>query len=174
MVLKAPEPEFSRPLDVGRVSAGGSTEKITASADECVRLAKRLDLPAIHELKAKLLAKPWRGGGLKLTGELTADVEQISVISLETFRQEVTFPIERYFLSGQPKSEDGAAEEIDAIVAGHVDLGEVVAETLALELDPYPRKPGEAFAATGDDAEKPEGGALSRLRALKPGKDGRK
>jgi hypothetical protein len=36
-----------------------------------------------------------------------------------------------------------------------VDIGEVVAETLALDLDPYPRKPGEAFAEHVEDAAAP-------------------
>jgi uncharacterized metal-binding protein YceD (DUF177 family) len=71
-------------------------------------------------------------------------------------------------------SEDSEGEEIDAIVAGHVDLGEVVSETLALELDPYPRKPGEAFAAESDSADRPEVTTVSSLRIVKPRKDGRK
>ena len=30
---------------------------------------------------------------------------------------------------------------------GHIDLGEAVAEQLALEIDPFPRKPGVSFEA---------------------------
>ena len=70
--------------------------------------------------------------------------DQISVVSLEAFRSTVTFPVERYFLpAGAVRGEDDT--ETDPIVNGEVDLGEVVSETLALELDPYPRKPGESF-----------------------------
>ena len=174
MVLNKLEPEFSRPLDVARVSAGGSTEKIAATAEECARLAKRLNLPAIHALRAELLAKPWRGGGLKVTGELSADLEQVSVISLEAFRQEVRMPVERYFLSRPPAEDDGDADDIDAIVGGHVDLGEIVSETLALELDPYPRMPGEAFAATDDAEEETESRAFARLKSLNPQNNTRK
>jgi len=36
-------------------------------------------------------------------------------------------------------------DDADPIENGWIDLGEVVTETLALDLDPYPRKPGEAF-----------------------------
>jgi uncharacterized metal-binding protein YceD (DUF177 family) len=174
MALNKPEPEFSRPLDVARVSAGGSMEKIAATAEECARLAKRLNLPAIHTLRAELHAKPWRGGGLKVTGELSADLEQISVISLEAFRQEVRMPIERYFLSSPPAEDDGEADDIDAIVGGHVDLGEVVAETLALELDPYPRKPGETFSSKDDAEEETESRAFARLKSLNPQNNTRK
>ena len=41
---------------------------------------------------------------------------------------------------GQP-----ARKTIDPIENGLIDLGEVVVETLALEIDPYPRKDGELF-----------------------------
>jgi uncharacterized metal-binding protein YceD (DUF177 family) len=169
-----PEPEFSRPLEVARIPAGGSTEKIAATAEECMRLAKRLDLPAIHALRAELHAKPWRGGGLKVTGELSADLEQVSVISLEAFRQEVRMPVERYFLSEPPGEDDGEADDIDAIIAGHIDLGEVVAETLALELDPYPRKPGETFSSKDEAEEETENRAFARLKSLNPQNNTRK
>ncbi len=137
-------PEFSRPLQVDRVPKAGSTEKITADTAECEMLAKRMKLPAIHALSAEIRATPWRGGGLKLEGHLTADIEQVSVISLETFRETLSIPIARYFLpEGETSGED--EDDADPIDNGRVDLGEVTAETLALDLDPYPRQPGEAF-----------------------------
>jgi uncharacterized metal-binding protein YceD (DUF177 family) len=140
-----PQLEFSRPLEVARVAKLGSHEKLNADNRECVALAKRLLIPAIHSLTAELKAKPWRGGGLKITGELRADLEQESVVSLEVFRSKLVFPVERYFLNVPPNADIESDEDIDPIEQGIVDLGEVVAETLALELDPYPRKPGESF-----------------------------
>ena len=137
-------PEFSRLLNVARVPRGGSYEKISAEPSECLALAKRLDVPAIHALNAEMRATPWRGGGLKLEGFLKADVEQVSVVSLEAFRHHVEFPILLFFMAGKIEANDEDAE-VDPIIDSHLDLGEVVAETLALELDPYPRKPGEDF-----------------------------
>lgn len=136
--------EFSRPLPVDRVPRGGCNEKIAADADECKALAIRLGLPQIHALSAELLVTPWRGMGVKVEGKLAADLEQVSVVSLEAFRGQVEFPIERYFMTAGAVEQNMDAE-IDPIENDHVDLGEVVAETLALELDPYPRRPGEAF-----------------------------
>jgi len=156
--------EFSRPLSVDRVPRGGCDEKIAADPDECKALAVRLGVPAIHALNAELQAMPWRGGGLKLEGKLVADLEQVSVISLEAFRQQVEFPVTRYF-AANPVAGEEADAEIDPIDNGQVDLGEAVAETLALELDPYPRRPGEAF----DDAawtETPSPTPLSPFASL--------
>lgn len=143
--MKPVPPEFSRMLAVDRIPAGGCTEKIVAEAEECAALARRLDVPAVHSLKATLRATPWRGGGLKLEGQLTADLDQVSVISLETFRHEVTYPVLRYYLPPGVAVKD-EEDEADPILHGEVDIGEAVAETLSLELDAYPRKPGESFS----------------------------
>lgn len=172
--MKTPAPEFSRPLEVARVSPGGSAERISATAEERKMLATRLGVPAIHALRAELAAKPWRGGGLKLTGEIAIDLEQVSVISLEPFRQELTFPVSRYFLAEPPQDNGGEAEMIDAIAGGQVDLGEAVAETLALELDPYPRKPGETFASAEAGKEVAEKNPFSSLASLNPQNNKRK
>ena len=136
--------EFSRPLLVDRVPRKGSHEHFKAEPAECVALARRFNVPVIHTVTARLHATPWRGGGLKVTGVVEADLEQVSVISLEQFRKSVSFQVERYFL---PPKDLGDAVEDDAepIVGGIVDLGELAAETLGLELEPYPRKPGEQF-----------------------------
>lgn len=144
-----PRIEFSRPLLVARVPGGGSYEKLKADAKECERMAKRLDVQAIHDLKAELKVRPWRGGGFRVAGTATVDLEQTSVVSLEDFRQTLEFEIERYFLPKAPNPDEEL--DVDVIDNGTIDLGEVVAETLALELDPYPRKPGEEFAPFTDD-----------------------
>ena len=66
-------PEFSRPLQTDRVPKLGSTEKIKAEPEEMKALARRLQIRALHALSAEIRATPWRGGGLKLEGHLTAD-----------------------------------------------------------------------------------------------------
>ncbi|MFM8746907.1 MAG: YceD family protein [Aestuariivirga sp.] len=150
-------PEFSRPLPTDRVPAGGSLENIAAEPAELTALAARMKLPAIHALSAEIRATPWRGGGIKLEGHITADLEQVSVISLEPFRETVSLPLARYFLPPGGAAEASEDDDADPIEGGVIDLGEVVAETLALDLEPYPRKPGEAFAAHVETAEPPPG-----------------
>jgi len=148
-------PEFSRPLQTDRVPKAGSLEKLAAEPEELKALARRMKLPAIHALTAEIRATPWRGGGIKLEGHLTADIEQVSVISLEPFRETVSIPISRYFLPQGAVVENEDEDDADPIDNGSIDLGEVTAETLALDLDPYPRKPGEAFAEHIEDTGEP-------------------
>lgn len=170
MKNRKPEFEFSRPLEVARVPNLGSHEKISADSRECAALAKRLKIEAVHSLSATLHAKPWRGGGLKISGSLTADVEQVSVISLEAFRHTATFPVERYFLPSVTAAEADDDRDIDTLQNGVVDLGEMVTETLALELDPYPRKPGEVFEdAIFEDEDTEKVKPFAVLSKVKPG-----
>ena len=148
----APAPEFSRPLLIERVPRKGSHEHFQAEEGELLALAKRFAIPQIHSLSARLLVAPWRGGGVKISGTVDADVTQRSVVSLEEFRQRHSFDVQRYFLPPK-EADENVEDDADPIVNGEVDLGEVVAETLGLELDPYPRKDGEVFAATPENPE---------------------
>lgn len=159
--------EFSRPLQVDRVPNLGSHERLAADEKECAALAKRLDLPKIHSLGGFLKAMPWRGGGLKITGTLNARVDQVSVISLETFTSDLEFAIERYFLS--PRAGQLSAEEdVDIIENGSVDLGEILAESMALELDPNPRMEGEVFDDIEEHLESAKVSPFTGLSKLKP------
>jgi uncharacterized metal-binding protein YceD (DUF177 family) len=155
-------PEFSRPLAVERIASTGTEVTIEASAEERAALARRFDIPAVHAFSATFVATPWHRGGVQVRGEFAAHVEQVSVVSLEPFTSEVGEPVMRYFqaetgpghhpdvLSVESLEDD----EPDVISGGSIDLGEIAAESLALALDPYPRKPGEAFEPeTAEEAE---------------------
>jgi uncharacterized metal-binding protein YceD (DUF177 family) len=161
--------EFSRPLQVDRVPKLGSTEKLAAEPAELQALAKRFKIPVLHSLSAEIRATPWRGGGMKLEGHITADLEQVSVISLEAFRETVSVPLARYFLPHGAVVDNQQEDDADPIDNGWIDLGEVVAETLALDLDPYPRKPGEAFPGHVED-DGAEAKAPSPFAVLAPKK----
>jgi uncharacterized metal-binding protein YceD (DUF177 family) len=166
--MREPKSEFPRPVRVDRIPKMGSYEKIATEPKECTALAKRLGLVAVHSIKAEIRATPWRGGGIKLSGSVNADIEQTSVVSLEAFRSIETFEVERYYLSeGSTLPGDETDEDIDVIHNGEIDLGEVAVETIGLELDPYPRKPGEEFSGFGAEEEAVPPVKISPFAALK-------
>jgi uncharacterized metal-binding protein YceD (DUF177 family) len=182
MSYRSPAPEFSRPLDVTRVPPHGSLETIEAEPTECASLAERFGLPALHSLKAELRASRWRGEGLKLNGHFTADLEQICVVSLDQFRSTLSDEFESYFLPAGSSAGTNAAliEEGDAepFENGIIDMGEAVAEAVALALDPYPKKPGVSFADVMEDEGEKEateaaakGKPFAGLGRLKQGED---
>jgi uncharacterized metal-binding protein YceD (DUF177 family) len=161
--------ELSRPLPVDRVPANGCYERVAAEPAECAAVARRLDVPRIYALSALVKADPWRRG-LKVSGTLNADLERQSVVSLELFRQSLRHDFVRYFMPADAKVPE-EAEDIDLIEHGIVDLGEIVVETLALELDPYPRKAGERFDGAGDSDAPDIASPFGALAALKPGEN---
>lgn len=149
---------FTRVHAVSDVSAAGSTVKLRATPDERAALAALLKLPEIKRLEAVLVLKPWGREGLSVTGELSADVVQVCVVTLEPFETEVHEDIEtRYAADEEPREEGGEHEaDLDApdpLVNGSADLGALVAEHLALGLDPYPRKPGIEDEAVSEPDE---------------------
>jgi hypothetical protein len=150
--MKQPIFEFSRPLLVDRIPNLGSNDRLAADEKECAAIAKRLGIPKVYSLTGFLKSLPWRGGGVKVSGPLNAEFDQISVVSLETFRSSLATEIERYFLPAH-KGTDASEEDVDIIDHGVIDLGEILTETMALELDPYPRKPGEVFQDIQEDVE---------------------
>jgi uncharacterized metal-binding protein YceD (DUF177 family) len=148
-------PEFSHLIAVDRVPPGGLTERIEAGEDERRSLARRFNLLAIRELAAVLELAPWRRGGIKVTGRFDALVEQTCVVTLEPFETQIAEDITRYF-AGQNApgptpvvhSVESLGEDEPEVIRGNaIDLGELVAESLGLALDPYPRRPGVEFSS---------------------------
>lgn len=148
-------PEFSRPRLPERLPPDGFTETITADAAEREALARRFEIQAIEALTAEIHLKPVAGGAMvRVAGRLSADVVQTCVVTLEPLPAHVeedfdmTFGPEEEYRPGQEIHLDvEAAEPPEPFTEdGAVDVGEVVAEHLALALDPFPRK-GDAAVA---------------------------
>ena len=169
-------PEFSRPLAVERIGPTGTEMTIDADAEECEALARRFAIPAIHALSASFVATPWRRGGVALRGEISAEVEQLSVVSLEPIKSRIAERVVRYFQAELAPGHNRAVlgvesleDEPEVISGGAIDLGEIAAEELALALDPYPRRPGEVFREeTGQGSgERPPNSPFAVLSRLK-------
>ena len=142
------------------------TYAVTATTAECAALAERLHIPGVESVACTFTLRA-RGAVVAAEGDLVAQVVQSCVVSLEPVRQEVR---ERFALRFVPEGQEGADDEPDSPdevpYAGlKIDLGEAVAEQLALALDPYPRR---ADAVLEDVAGADEGGSsfhtLSALR----------
>ena len=141
--------EFPRPISIESLPEGGAAFEITATPEERRALAGRLDLIALESLTARGRVKRVRPGGLiRLTGVLEASVVQTCVVTLEPLAGTLREPMERLY-TDRPEAAavvgevtvDPEGEEIEWLSGGALDLGEVVAEDLALALDPYPRLP---------------------------------
>ena len=177
--------EFSRPKALDRLPRAGLRAELAARDDELTALAARLDIPAVHALQGQVtVTRP--GGGLvvEVAGHLDARVTQTCVVTLEPVEQSVAEDfVQRFTLAADAPaaaedevfSDPEAAEAPEPLDGDTLDLGEVLAEQLALALDPYPRArdahfepilEGEADAAA-NDAEDTAVNPFSALKSLK-------
>lgn len=148
------QPEFSRPI---RLAPEPREVVLEATAAERDALAARFGILGIHALAARLMLRPEPGGTIRARGTLSAEVEQACVVTLEPVRQRVEAAIDLRILGeGEtPADEDpDSPDEIES-QGGTAELGEAVAEQLALALDPYPRAEG-AELPDFDPPETPE------------------
>ncbi len=129
----------------------GTTFAVTATEDERERIAVFLDLLSLDALTAEFAVEPLSKGEVRLDGKLHAAYEQRCVVSLQPVPQILDEEIHRRFVPESARSRRVSAEELvevesddppDTYGPSGIDIGAVVLEHLALNLDPYPRAPG--------------------------------
>jgi uncharacterized metal-binding protein YceD (DUF177 family) len=156
-------PEFSRIVRIDQISAHGTELTIEARPEERRALADRFDLVDISSLTATIKLKAIAGGTLfRLSATLKASVIQTCVVSLEPVPEEIDDRFSMTFGGGI--EEDGGEIDLsldeedppEPVVDGGIDIGEAVAEHLALALDPFPRKPGTEYVAPQEPEPEPE------------------
>jgi uncharacterized metal-binding protein YceD (DUF177 family) len=159
------------------VLAAGRNVSLDAPEDERAELAARLGVTSIESLRVNLHAVRFRGG-FRVTGWLEADLTQASVVSLEPVRQHIAEPLDRIFLPGGERDYAGPAnaevfvdlegEDLpDHFDGGEADLSELIIETLALAIDPYPRAEGEKVEDLGPSDSGGEDHPFAGLARLK-------
>ncbi len=169
--------EYSRIVNLDDVGEDGLRLELRATADECAALARRFGLPAIAALSASGRLTRAGGGRMRLAVALRAELTQTCVVTLEPLATRIEENVDILF---EPDLAEFAAPDVafdpaadrEPLMGDSLDVGEIIAEELALSLDPYPRKPGVAVeigpgggAATPGGA--PGGTPFEALAALK-------
>ena len=167
--------EFSRPIRVDTIGAEPRPLTIEAEPGERAALAKRFDLPAIDLLSADLGVT--RNEEVVIAdGRMRAEVTQRCVASGEPVPASLDEPFRILFVP-VPVAQRGGEEEIelnerdcDVVFydGASIDVGEAVAETLSLNLDPWPRAPGaEEVLKQAGVKDEDEVGPFAALAGLK-------
>lgn len=140
--------EFRREINIARLPIGERAFAIAAEPAERAALAARLRIERIDRLVAHGTVGRIEGEPLLVVkGRLEAEVTQLCVVTLEPVVSHLTADIYRIFALGGKAAEreivvDPLLDEPEPLEGAVLDLGEIVAEELALALDPYPRAPG--------------------------------
>jgi uncharacterized metal-binding protein YceD (DUF177 family) len=167
-----PANEFARPIRLDTLGEGARSVAIAADPAECAALAQRFGLIAIERLEASATLR--RSGAMVLAeGRLQARVVQACVATGDALPAVLDEPFAlRFEPEGAGGPEEVELEETDLDIVpyagGAIDLGEAVAETLSLALDPFPRAADadERLRAAGVLAED-EAGPFAALKGLK-------
>jgi uncharacterized metal-binding protein YceD (DUF177 family) len=165
--------EFSRKFDVRQ--AEGKAVRLEANEAERAALAGRFALVRVDRLEADLLLNRPEERVVEVRGTLQADFVQPCAVSAEDIPVSVR---ESLFLRFVPESTDHAPDEeleIDAddcdeieYSGTHFDLGEAVAQSLGLAIDPYLTGPQAEAARKAAGIGTPEDqGPFAALKGLK-------
>ncbi|MFQ5348292.1 MAG: DUF177 domain-containing protein [Rhodothalassiaceae bacterium] len=140
---------FHRRIRHADLATGPLTLRLAASAADRSGLAARFGLVAIARLDAEMTVTA-AGDDILVSGSLHAEVTQSCVRSLEPVTSEIVDSYRvRYVPAGrlaerEVEIDPEAEEDLDILEAEGVDLGELVAQSLSLALDPYPHRPSGA------------------------------
>jgi uncharacterized metal-binding protein YceD (DUF177 family) len=155
-------PEFSRPCDIRQ--ADGRTLTIAARDSERAALAERLGIVAVDRLSAELTLTR-QGDSVAVGGTMAAAIVQSCAVSTEDLPVTIAEPLQIRFVPArdhQPNEElELDAGDLDEIEfdGATFDLGEAVAQSLALAIDPF---------ATGPEAEEVRRSGLLDAGASNP------
>lgn len=149
----------------------GEAIVIEASRPECAALAARFGLAGIASLRAAIALEA-RPAAIRATGRLTAAIVQSCAVSGEDFAVAIDESLELRFIeaSARPAAAQDEAIEIELEAddcdeieySGEMfDLGEAVAQSLGLAIDPYAEGPGA-------DAARKAAGIVAQGEQLSP------
>jgi hypothetical protein len=171
--------EFSRCIKIDEIGKGDSSHEIAATLEECAAVATRFDLLKLDKLHATISLNK-NAIGIQAKGHFSATLEQACIASNEAIADTINDEIDILFLplSEQhivPDSEvELTADECDVMLHNGrvIDIGEAVAQSLALSVNPYPRSKNaeQQLRAAGvkrdDDVIAPSG-PFAALSAIK-------
>jgi uncharacterized metal-binding protein YceD (DUF177 family) len=149
-----------------RLDAIADGQRLDLVADEAERMAvaQRLRLAALQRLEAHAVIER-EGHKVRARGRVKAALEQSCIATGDPVAEHVDEPFDISFVpapsAGSPEEEiELGAQDCDVVFydGQAIDLGEAIADTLALSMEPYPR------SANAEVALK-QAGVLSEVEA---------
>jgi len=177
-----PSAGWRHPVKLHELQRGPVRLRLEPDGIQRALVASQLKLPSVPALSATVTVRPWLDG-VEVTGTFNAVVEQVCGVTLDPFESEVAGAIDvRAVPPGSPQaaaSEGGeleldpdAPDAPDVLDGDAIDVAAYVVEHLALELDPFPRKPDAEFDYHADETEASPFAALRKLQTPKDEPEG--
>lgn len=163
-------------IPLAQVDRGAVKLRLEPTAEQRKAIAKQLDLVRLEELSAEVFLSSWLDGA-EISGVLRARVVQICSATADDFETPIDARFDLRVLPANSKNApqgeesgdlgvDPDADDAPDILDGEkVDVSGYVVEHLALELDPFPRKPGAVFVQPPEPVELSPFAALKSLKS---------
>jgi uncharacterized metal-binding protein YceD (DUF177 family) len=153
------------------LARGPVERRIAPDAAQLPALAKQLGVEALESLSADVKVSPWLDGA-ELRGGFSARVVQTCGVTLEPLENALAGDFHVRLLPAGSPNLPGEDAEIDlegddppdAVEGEEIDLAAYVVEHVALEIDPFPRKPGAVFEPPQAREETSPFAVLKRLK----------
>jgi hypothetical protein len=176
------QPIWTETISFDEIPEGGSHIHLVADQHTRDEMAKAASLRDVSRLEASFNIMRQGNRSLRIVGDVTANIGQTCVVTLEPVESEVHENFSLLFTEsagasiaddqGQATVEFGDADTPEPMHAGTVDIAAVATEFFLLGINPYPRKEGAVFEpppTVEDQSSHP----FAALSALKKGKTGR-
>lgn len=165
---------FQHYFKLGELTQAGSDVAVVASAEQLPGLAEWALVDKVTRFEAQLQLRRLSTTRFSYAADLVADIVQACVVTLEPVESHIVRHIERELHLAPKLPEDvreltlsaGDDDVPETITSLHYDLAGPLLEEFLLEIDPYPRKEGAAFAPLPDAESAPEK-PFAALKALK-------
>ncbi|NVJ69256.1 MAG: DUF177 domain-containing protein [Alphaproteobacteria bacterium] len=124
---------------------------LVATEDECKALAERFDLIAIDSLQGTLSVRDaGKDEGVHVHGQLAAKFTQRCIASLKPVEESLETSFDLMLVDPEMADRmddegvylDADAPDYDALEGDIIPLGEILAQTLSISMNPYPRAEG--------------------------------
>lgn len=136
-------------VQADEVSGEGRNYEIEATKAETTALAERFGIVALHALKSSLfLYRNDEKDAFIVSGCIKASLVQQCIVTLTDVTEEIDEEFELMLVSPEVANQldndeaylDPDAPDYDALEGPTIELGEVVAQTLSVMMNPYPKK----------------------------------
>lgn len=169
-----PAPEFSRPIKVDQIGRLAGSVHIAAKTEERMALMRRFGLIALDRLEADY-GLDEENGAIVARGRIRATLSQPCVATGLPVPEQIDSDfLLRFIVEGTDviDSDELELDVEDCDTIGYdgqiIDMGEAVAETMALVMAPYPRSPdADAYLKEVGVLNEDQTGPFAALLALK-------
>ncbi len=144
-------PEFTIPINIAELPSSGLDIQRTLEEPLRQRLADRLAVKSLNKfaIDISIRMENTRIPRVAVEGSLEATVVQSCSVTLEPIVSQFSIPISLIFKE-KAAEPSHLLEEIDAeehdppeqMIDGQFDVGDILTQLLAVEINPFPRKPG--------------------------------